>query len=95
MFSARAQQAAGEIDGRLWFGPDDADWCFAIRRAGLDVLYAPEATVVHDYRRTSASSPVSRMALEHLRGFAHFQWKWRRQRRRLVAEGRLMDLEVA
>ncbi len=36
MFSARAQDAAGEIDERFWFGPDDADWCFAIRRAGLD-----------------------------------------------------------
>ena len=95
MFSARAQGAAGEIDGRLWFGPDDADWCFTIRRAGFEVLYAPEATVIHDYRRTSAASPVSRMALEHLRGFAHFQWKWRGQRSRLVAEGRAMDLEAA
>jgi GT2 family glycosyltransferase len=95
MFSARAQDAAGEIDDRMWFGPDDADWCFKVRRAGFTVLYAPEATVVHDYRRSSASSPVSRMALRHLRGFAHFQWKWRGQRSRLVAEGRAMDLEAA
>jgi hypothetical protein len=95
MFSASAQDAAGEIDDRMWFGPDDADWCFKVRRAGFNVLYAPEATVVHDYRRSSASSPVSRMALRHLRGFARFQWKWRGQRSRLVAEGRAMDLEAA
>jgi N-acetylglucosaminyl-diphospho-decaprenol L-rhamnosyltransferase len=95
MFSARAQEAAGEIDRRMWFGPDDADWCFSIRRAGLGVLYAPEATVIHDYRRTSAASPLSRMALEHLRGFAYFQWKWRGERRELIAEGRAMDLQAA
>ena len=95
MFSARAQAAAGEIDRRMWFGPDDADWCFTIRRAGFAVLYAPEATVVHDYRRSSATSPISRMALRHLRGFAHFQWKWRTQRRSLMAEGRAMDAEAA
>ena len=62
--------------------------------AGLDVVYAPEATVIHDYRRTSASSPISRVALQHLRGFAYFQWKWRGARRALLAEGRAMDLEV-
>jgi GT2 family glycosyltransferase len=95
MFRADAQAAAGEIDRRIWFGPDDADWCFSIRRAGFQVLYAPEATVVHDYRRTSASRPLSRMALQHLRAFAYFQWKWRDQRRRLVAEGRAMDMDSA
>lgn len=94
MFSSAAQTAAGEIDPRIWFGPDDADWCFQIRRSGLGVLYAPEATVVHDYRRSSAKRPLSRMALEHLRAFAYFHWKWRAQRRRLVAEGRAMDLEA-
>jgi GT2 family glycosyltransferase len=94
MFRAEAQAAAGEIDHRMWFGPDDADWCFAIRHAGFRVLYAPEATVVHDYQRTSAAHPFSRMAFEHLRGFAWFQWKWRGERRRLRAEGRAMDREA-
>jgi GT2 family glycosyltransferase len=95
MFRAEAQSAAGEIDRRIWFGPDDADWCFRIREAGFDVLYVPEATVVHDYRRTSASKPLSRMALRHLEGFAYFQWKWRRRRRALIAAGRVMDAEIA
>jgi GT2 family glycosyltransferase len=93
-FRAEAQKAAGEVDERIWYGPDDADWCFAIRSAGYDVLYVPEATVIHDYRRSSAARPASRLALRHLRAFAHFQWKWRRHRRRLLAEGRAMDLQA-
>jgi GT2 family glycosyltransferase len=93
MFRADAQAAAGLIDGHIWFGPDDADWCFRIREAGFDVLYVPEATVVHHYRRTSASRPLSRMALRHLEGFVYFQWKWRRRRRALIAQGRAMDAE--
>lgn len=95
MFSRRAHEAAGEIDRRLWFGPDDADWCFSIRKAGLRVVYVPEATVVHDYRRSSASAPLSRMALRHLRGFAYFQWKWRGARRALRSDGLAMDREAA
>lgn len=91
LFSAEAQRAAGEIDSRIFFGPDDADWCFGVRTAGLDVAYLPEATVVHDYRRSTAQRPLSRAALVHLRAFLTFQWKWRSRRRELVEAGRAMD----
>jgi GT2 family glycosyltransferase len=91
LFTAKAQEAVGEIDSRIFFGPDDADWCFRIRRAGLSVVYHPAATVVHAYRRTSAARPLSRMALMHLWAFARFQWKWRRHRSALVRDGRELD----
>lgn len=91
LFTAAAQEAAGEIDPRMFFGPDDADWCFRIRRAGLKVVYHPAARVVHDYRRASRQRLFSRIAFEHLRAFARFQWKWRRDRARLIREGREMD----
>jgi hypothetical protein len=91
LFTARAQGAAGEIDPRIFFGPDDADWCFRIRSAGLAVVYHPAATVVHAYRRTSAARPLSRIAFEQLRAFARVQWKWRTERPRLLREGRQMD----
>jgi GT2 family glycosyltransferase len=95
MFRAEAQAAAGEIDGHIWYGHDDADWCFAIREAGYDVVYLPEATVVHDYRRSSASNPFTLLALRYLRAHVYFQWKWLRRRRALVAAGRAMDREAA
>ncbi|MEJ7784529.1 MAG: glycosyltransferase family 2 protein [Solirubrobacteraceae bacterium] len=93
-FREAAQQAAGEIDERIWFGHDDADWCFRIREAGYDVVYVPEAAVVHAYQRTSASKPVSTLALRFLLAHAYFQRKWMRRRRALVAAGRLMDAEA-
>lgn len=91
LFTARAQAAAGEIDERIFFGPDDVEWCLAIRAAGLRVVFHPAATVVHGYRRTSAGRPLSRVALAQLGAFARFQWKWRHERARLVREGREMD----
>lgn len=94
MFRAEAQAVAGEIDDAIWYGPDDADWCMAIRSAGFDVVYLPDATVVHEYRRSTAARPVSRLAVRHLSAHVHFQRKWRRERRRLVAEGHAMDVEA-
>jgi GT2 family glycosyltransferase len=91
LFTAEAQAAAGEIDPRIFFGPDDVDWCLRIRRAGLQVVYHPAATVIHGYRRTSAARPASRIALRQLAAFARFQWTWRRERARLVQEGHEMD----
>ena len=95
VFRADAQRAAGGIDRRIWYGHDDADWCFAIRRAGWDVAYVPDAVVVHDYRRSSAARPVSRRAVRQLQAHLHFQAKWRRERGRLRAEGRAMDADAA
>ena len=95
LFTAAAQAAAGEIDPRIFFGPDDVDWCLRIRRAGLQVVYHPAATVVHGYRRSSAARPASWIALRQLAAFARFQWTWRRDRARLVQEGREMDARAA
>lgn len=94
LFTARAQEVAGEIDD-IFFGPDDVDWCLRVRGAGLAVVYHPAATVVHAYRRTSAERPLSRVALRQLSAFARFQWKWRRERRRLLREGRELDERAA
>jgi N-acetylglucosaminyl-diphospho-decaprenol L-rhamnosyltransferase len=91
VFRAEAQAAAGEIDRHIWYGHDDADWCFAIRRAGFAIGYVPEAEVVHDYRRSSVRSPLSMLALRQLRAHVYFQAKWWRHRAGLRAQGRAMD----
>jgi GT2 family glycosyltransferase len=91
MFTSDAQRLAGEVDPWMFFGPDDADWCIRIRLGGLRIAYDPAATVVHDYRRSSAKRPFSAMALRHLQGFFRFQWKWRRERARLLRDGRDLD----
>jgi GT2 family glycosyltransferase len=94
LFSAAAQGSAGEIDPRILFW-DDVDWSWQIRTAGYKVAYDPDATVIHAYRRVTAQRPLSGDALRHLTGFLRLHWKWRRHRRRLIEEGRQMDLESA
>jgi GT2 family glycosyltransferase len=91
LFRDTAQEAAGEIDAWMFFGHDDADWSFRMRLAGFKIAYCPEATVIHDYRRSTAKRPVSSMALRFFWVYYRFQWKWRRERRQLIDEGRRMD----
>ncbi len=101
LFTAEAQLAAGELDPRIFHGPEDIDWCMQIRAAGLKVAYDPDATVIHAYRRTTAQRPSAAGLVSasttgptpwsHMRDFAYVQWKWRRRRPDLVREGRGID----
>ena len=95
IFRTELARAAGEFDDRIFFGPDDADWCIRIRDAGGEVVYFPDATVVHGYRRASRAKPVSRIAWRHLKAFAYFQWKYRSRRRELLALERELDRRAA
>ena len=63
IFRTELARAAGPFADWIFLGPDDADWCFRLRDAGGEVVYFPEATVVHTYRRRTAVSPLSRTAL--------------------------------
>lgn len=90
LFTADAQAAAGELDPAIPIY-EDTDWCLRIRMAGYRIAYRPEVTVIHAYQRLSSRRPLSRHALVHMISFARLQWKWRRRRRQLIAEGRAME----
>ena len=95
LFRDHVQAAVGEIDHRIWYGHADADWCIRIRDAGYDIVYVPEAEVIHDYRRTSASRPFSLLSIRFLIAHVYFQGKWWRHRARLRAEGAEMDRQAS
>jgi GT2 family glycosyltransferase len=88
IFRTSLARKAGPFPDWIFLGPDDIEWCIRIRDAGGEVVYFPDATVIHRYQRRSAASPVSRVALRHLRSFAVFQWHYRKRRRELI---RLQD----
>jgi hypothetical protein len=88
LFRTSLARKAGPFPDWIFLGPDDIEWCIRIRDAGGEIVYFPEATVIHRYQRRTAASPVSRVALLHLRSFAAFQWDYRKRRRELL---RLQD----
>jgi len=59
----------------------DGAWCARFREIGEEIVFFPDATVFHTYRRTSAREPLSKGALTQLWSFIEFQWKFRRGRR--------------
>ncbi len=95
LFRTALARKAGRWDERIFWGPDDADWCIRIRDAGGEVVWYPEATVIHSYRRQSSKKPFSRVALQHLQGFYYFQWKYRKRKHELAKLSRELDRRAA
>jgi GT2 family glycosyltransferase len=99
VFRTSLAHLAGPFNPRVpsgWaIGWADADWCLRIRDAGGEIVFFPDATVVHSYRRASTRRPVSGAALRQLRYFADFQWKYRRRRRKLIRLSRELDERAA
>jgi GT2 family glycosyltransferase len=45
-------ELVGLLDGRLFFGAEDADFCLRAREQGFQMYYAPQVTVYHKVART-------------------------------------------
>lgn len=78
MFPRSVYAQAGPLDERIFFGPEDADFCMAVRGLGFRVVYDPSVTIVHDWQRATTRRLMSRGAMLHARALIHFWIKHRR-----------------
>lgn len=70
-------QSVGELDERYFYGPEDVDYCIRVWRGGWQVVYVPQAVVVHAEQRLTRRNPWSRLTLTHGVGLARYFIKWR------------------
>lgn len=76
-----ALDAVGLLDERMFYGPEDVDFCLRVWRAGWEVWYVPAAIVVHDEQRVTRRRP-GLLTARHGLALAYYFWKhrylWRR-----------------
>lgn len=78
MFSRDLYVRVGPLDEKIFYGPEDADFCHRVRLAGRKVVYNPEITIIHDWQRATTRRIFSRMARRHAGALLYFYRKWRR-----------------
>jgi len=66
--------SVGLLDERIFYGPEDVDFCLRLRQIGWQIIYNPDAVVVHKERRV-ARSFFSRLSWKHLWGISYYFWK--------------------
>ncbi len=72
----RALAEVGPLDERIFYGPEDVDFCLRLWRKGWKVLYAPDSLVIHQERRLTRRL-LSRLTFWHAAGLAYYFAKHR------------------
>ena len=64
--------SVGLFDENIFYAPEDVDWCLRCHLAGLRVVRAYDAHIIHEYQRLSHKSFFSKTNVEHLRGLVYY-----------------------
>ena len=70
-------QAVGLLDERIFYAPEDVDFCLRVWKAGRRILYVPYLAVVHHTQEISRGAKLNRAKVSHIRGLAYYFLKHR------------------
>ena len=67
----------GPLDERIFYAPEDVDYCIRCQKAGYSVQYCYDAEIIHEWQRLSRKKLFSKHNYEHIKGLAYLFWKHR------------------
>lgn len=79
LLSSAAIKATGLLDERIFYSPEDVDYCIRLWRAGYQVHYFPEVSVVHDAQEISRPKGIgiNKFTVRHAKGLLYLFAKHR------------------
>ncbi len=72
MIRRQAFEETGYLDERIFYGPEDVDYCLRMWQHGWRVMYVPQATVIHAEQRLTRRHLFSALTLYHALGLIHY-----------------------
>lgn len=66
----------GMYDDKIFYGPEDIDFCLRVWRAGWKVIYFPETTIIHHEQRITKKKIFSSISLKHFIGILYIYRKY-------------------
>ncbi len=72
LFRRELMEAIGLLDEKIFYAPEDVDYCLRSWLGGFPVLFSDRVKVVHLAQEISRKKPFSRAAWRHLQGLGYF-----------------------
>lgn len=66
----------GLLDEKIFYSPEDVEYCVRTWEKGYRVLYCPKARIIHATQRISKKKLISRHNWEHIKGLLYFFGKY-------------------
>lgn len=65
-------EQVGLLDEKIFYAPEDVDYCVRVQKAGYRVVYHPVFEVTHFTQQVTHQSPFSRIAVTHFRDLLYY-----------------------
>lgn len=78
LLRSEAVRETGLLDERIFYGPEDADYCLRLSKKGWKIYYLPYCSFIHDYQRMTNKRLLTPMGWRHLKALVYFFVKHRR-----------------
>jgi len=62
----------GLFDEKIFYAPEDVDYCLRVWLSGYKVLYNPRVAVVHHTQEISRQFKLNRMTMHHIKGLLYY-----------------------
>lgn len=71
----KAIDETGVLDEKIFYGPEDVDFCLRLWRDNWQVYYNPEAVVIHHEQRITKKKFFTKITYLHIKGLIYYFWK--------------------
>lgn len=70
-------EKVGLLDEKIFYAPEDAEYCIRVWKKGYKVAYCPNVSIIHEWQRLSKKKFISKINLEHVKGLVYMFIKHR------------------
>lgn len=78
MMKYNTYKKIGELDERIFYSPEDVEYCMRIRKEGYKIVHLRKAEIIHFYQRISKKKLLSKANLTHLYGIHYVLKKYKK-----------------
>ena len=68
----------GKLDEKIFYSPEDVEYCMRIREKGLEIVHLRKAEIIHYYQRISKKKLISKANITHFTGIHYILKKYRK-----------------
>jgi len=83
MIRREALEMVGYLDEKIFYGPEDIDYCLRMYRHGWKVYFYPHTRIIHYEQRITKRKLFSKITLLHLLGIIYLFAKYKGALRRI------------
>lgn len=65
----------GLLDEKIFYAPEDVDYCICCQKAGYSVQYCYDVEIIHEWQRLSRKKLFSKHNFEHIKGLVYMFFK--------------------